>query len=202
MTLRLPALAAFAAMSLLVLDGCGPKRRGKTAEDDDDKAKSSQSLDHFDQEVALAREAAPKLAKGTAVVLRFFNATNNFKASMLFLDAEFPEKKESGRFLVLAERKDHGKLVATITILHRNWQPGQFQCDEDTQVAFGIGDHWEPQAPDTYVSWQPGAHCTLTLQEGQAPGDLEGSIRGEFVNNAGTHKLTIADGYLYMKQFQ
>lgn len=202
MTLRLPSLLAFTALSLLVLEGCGPKKRGKTP-DDDDSAASKSSNDKFDQQVALAREHAPKAAKGSAVVLRFFNPTNNFRASMLFVDNEFPEKKESGRFLVLAEAKGASdELLATISLLHRTWQPGQYQCDDDTQVAFGLADHWDPQAPDTYTSWQPGAHCTLLLQEGRAPGDLEGTLRGEFVNNAGSHKLTIADGYLYIKQFQ
>lgn len=201
MTLRLTSMVAFSAVALLVLDGCGKKRPVKTGGEEEPAA--DKGHDKFDAQVALAREHAPKAGKGTAIVLRFFNPTNNFKASMLFVDNELPEKKESGRWLILGEAKgEKSELLATVTILHRNWQPGQFHCDDDTQVAFGISDHWDPQAPDTYVSWQPGAKCNLSLQEGQAPGDLEGSLSGEFVTNAGNHKLVIQDGYIYVKQFQ
>ena len=128
---------------------------------------------------------------------------NNSESVMLFVDNEFPEKKESGRFLILGEAKgEKSELLATVTILHRTWQPGTYACNEDTQVAFGLSDHWNPAAEDTYVSWQPGANCQLSLQEGQQPGDLEGSLRGTFVTNAGSHKIEIEAGYLYIKQFQ
>lgn len=209
MTLRLPTVLAFGAVALLTLDACGPKRRGAKhggGEGEEPAASSGggdAKNDHFDQQVAKARVLAPQLSKGAVVVLRFFNPTNNFRASMIFADRGEPEKKESGRFLVLAEAKgESDALLATVTILHRNWRPGSYQCDNDTMIAFGISDHWDPTATDTYVSSQAGAHCTMSLQEGKAPGDLEGTITGEFVTNAGNHKLVVQSGYIYVKQFQ
>lgn len=196
-----------AAALLVALTACGPKNRnakhGGGDEDDTSSSKSDNNNDRFDETVAFAREKAPQAPKGTAVVIRFFNPSNNFKASLLFVDNDDPEKKESGRFLVLAEAKGkNSELLATLTILHRNWQPGSYQCNDDTVIAFGLSDKWDPSAPDSYVSTAPGSHCTLLLQEGKAPGDLEGSIRGEFMTNSGGHKLVIQDGYIYVKQFQ
>lgn len=207
MTPRLTiAVAAVALVTLSTLSACGPKNRNPKYSgggEEGNAASGDSKNDHFDAQVGKARVLAPQLAKGSVFVLRFHNPSNNFRASMVFLDKEFPEKKESGRHLVLAEAKgENDALLATVTLLHRNWQPGVYNCDDDTMMAFGLSDHWDPTASDTYVSTQAGSRCTLTLQEGQAPGDLEGSIRGEFVTNSGGHKLVIQDGYIYVKQFQ
>jgi hypothetical protein len=195
-----------AAVLLVALTACGPKNRkakhGSGEAEETSSSSGDSKNDHFDTQVEKARVIAPQLSKGAVIVLRFFNPSNNFRASMAFVDKDYPEKKESGRHLVLAEAHgDNDALLATITILHRNWQPGTYQCNEDTMIAFGLNEHWDPTAPDTYLSASPGSSCSIVLQEGKAPGDLEGSIRGVFNTNNGTHKLVIQDGYIYVKQF-
>ena len=105
--------------------------------------------------------------------------------------------------LVLAEAKNNGELLSTLSILHKNWQPGTYACGDETLIGFALSSSWNPAAPDTYGSWNAGAGCEFELHPSAAvPGDLEGSFRGVFVQNDGNGKLTIQDGYIYVKAFQ
>lgn len=207
MNLRLPFSLALASCALFVLDGCGPKHRGPKpggGEETSEGGGEKKNLDKFDAQVAYVRENFPKAPQGSAVVVRFYNATKDIKLSLIYFDKDAPEfKPKSGSHLVLALAKnDTGELLSTLSILHKNWQPGHYACGDDTLIGFSLSASWNPAAPDTYGSWNAGGGCEFELHPAQTPGDLEGSFRGVFVQNDGSGKLTIQDGYLYVKAFQ
>lgn len=208
MNLRLPTGLLLASLCLLVLDGCGPKRRGPKYGGGGEEGMSEgggekKNLDRYDEQVQLVREAFPKEVQGSAVVVRFYNASKNLKLSLVYVDKSAPEfKPKSGSHLVLAEAKNNGELLSTMSILHKNWQPGHYACGDDTLIGFSLSSNWNPAAPDTYGSWNAGGGCEFELHPAATPGDLEGSFRGVFVQNDGNGKLTITDGYLYVKAFQ
>lgn len=207
MNLRLPVTLALASCALLVLDGCGPKRRGPKygggGEEETAEGGEKKNLDNFDEQVATFRANWPSRAQGSVVVVRFFNKGNNLKLSLVYVDKSAPEfKPKSGNHLVLAEAiGKNDELLSTLSILHKNWQPGTYACGEDTLIGFALSNQWNPAAPDTYGSWNTGAGCEFELHPAQTPGDLEGTFRGEFVKNDGTGRLTVMDGYFYVKAF-
>lgn len=208
MNVRTPLAFVLAACALLVLDGCGPKRRGpKYGSGNSDSSSSSGSnknLDRYDAQVAVVREVFPKETQGAAMVVRFYNPSKNMKLSLVYVDKSQPEfKPKSMSHLVLAEAKNDGELLSTMSILHKNWQPGTYACGDETLIGFSLSNTWNPAGPDTYGSWNAGGGCQFELHAAsQSPGDLEGSFRGVFVQNGGGGKLTIQDGYLYVKAFQ
>lgn len=205
MELRLPWVLAFASFALLVLDGCGPKKRGPrhaTGPDTEEPAEGK-DLDNFDDSVATFRAQWPKMPQGSVVVVRFYNPANKLKLSLVYVDKAAPEfKPKSGSHLVLAEAKGkNGELLSTLSILHKSWQPGQYACGDDTLIGFALSAQWNPTGPETYGSWNKGAGCEFELHPAAQPGDLEGAFRGVFVKNDGSGALTIQDGYIYVKSF-
>ncbi|MBI2388516.1 MAG: hypothetical protein HYV09_02765 [Deltaproteobacteria bacterium] len=203
MELRLPYALAFASLALLVLDGCGPKKRGVRHAPDTEEPSEGKNLDNFDESVATFRAQWPSMPQGAVVVVRFFNPSNNLKLSLVYVDKAAPEfKPKSGNHLVLAEAKGkNSELLSTLSILHKHWQPGQYACGDDTLIGFALSSQWNPTAGETYGSWNKGAGCELELHPAAQPGDLEGSFRGVFVKNDGSGALTIQDGYIYVKSF-
>jgi hypothetical protein len=208
MNVRLPLTLLLATSALLALEGCGPKRRPdygfSRGGGEEPSATPRKNLDRYDEQVSLVRQAFPKEQHGSAVVARFYNPSKNMKLSLVYVDKSAPEFKPKSRsHLVLAEAKNNGELLSTMSILHTNWQPGTYSCGNETLIGFALSDKWNPAAPDTYGSWNAGAGCEFELHPSPlVPGDLEGTFRGVFVQNDGGGKLTIQDGYLYVKSFQ
>lgn len=201
MNVRSLLALALASSALLALGGCGgPKRR--TVSGGEPAAGGNKNLDRYDSQVAVVREIFPKETRGSALVVRLYNASKDIKISLVYQDKSAPEyKPKSQSNLVLAEARNGSELLSTLSILHKNWQPGRYVCGNDTLIGFSLGAGWDPGGPDTYGSWNGGGGCEFELRPSQlVPGDLEGTFRGVFAQRGGA-KLTIQDGYIYVKAF-
>ncbi|MGZ3424579.1 MAG: hypothetical protein ACXWUG_04920 [Polyangiales bacterium] len=194
--------------ALTWLDACGPKKKAKYKDDDDDgftpSSKKNENLDNYDAQVEKVRKIMPTVNKGSAVVTRFLNESKGTRISIIYVDETSPMYKEKldGRVIVAKADDGNNKTIATISFLLRSFQPGHYECDgANTVIGAAIAETWEPNADGTYWSMNPGGACELELREGPG-GDLEGNFRGKLVTNDKKGYLLVESGYIYVKRFE
>jgi hypothetical protein len=193
--------------ALTWLDACGPKKKAKHANDEDDgftpSSKKNENLDNYDSQVEKVRKVMPTVNKGSAVVTRFLNESKGTRISIIYVDETSPMYKEKldGRVIVAKADDGNNKTIATISFLLHSFQPGRYECDKgSTVIGAAIAETWEPNAPGTYWSMNEGGACELELHEGPG-GDVEGTFRGKLVTNDSKGYLLVENGYIYVKRF-
>ena len=129
------------ALALSTLNACGKKPKPRTVvEEEEESSDGSKSggddLDHWDEQYALVKSKAPDLDKGAAVVVRFVNEKKGTKISLVYLTTDAPQYKDQidSRVLIAKATGKNDKVLSTVTIIVKNWEPGHYPCSTGGDV--------------------------------------------------------------------
>lgn len=151
----------------------------------------------YAQFVEVIKTQMPRTTQGTAVALRFINASSGYRYTAGFTsDPGFIEFKSFPGQAIMFGKSSTGE---SIVFIFSDMKPGHYECaKDDFDIQFSPAG---VKGTDPSANWaqNDGGSCEIDVYEGTNPGDVQGTLTGKVVSNDRATLFTIEQGYFYAR---
>lgn len=159
----------------------------------------------FEENMQRIKEKVPTWDNGAGITVNFLNETSGKRLSLVFVDQGPPIFKDQiGLWVVQGKATGNNETLGHMVIGLQNLAPGRYSGSPSSKaVVMSIAltsANYDGNSPETTWTINEGGWIEMTLQDGRAPGDLEGTFRAKLYSNDTKKFYTVENGYLYINR--